>query len=118
MLRPLGRNVDEVVRRFGPRAAYADDARAGVAALLEEYRRAIEAHDVAALGAMYLSFLPEQRVFLEQYFANVRDLRVRIDDVDVAVAGDEAAPRALRAAARPATRPRPRRRRSDGTRPG
>lgn len=75
---------------FGPRAAYAEDARAEVVTLLEEYRRATEAHDVAALAAMYLNFLPEQRTFLERYFASVRDLKVRIDDMDVAVSGDEA----------------------------
>lgn len=75
---------------FGPRAAFADDARTGVMALLEEYRRAIEARDVSALAAMYLRFVPEQRTFLERYFASVRDLRVRIDDVDVAVSGEDA----------------------------
>ena len=76
--------------RFGPRAAYADDARAQIAALVEEYRRATEARDVAALSAMYLTFVPEQRVRLERYFTSVRDLRVRIDDVDIAVAGEQA----------------------------
>ena len=77
-------------RFFGPRAAWAEDARAEVATLLEEYRRGLEAHDVAALAAMYVNFLPEQRVFLERYFVSVRDLRVRIEDVDIAVAGDDA----------------------------
>jgi hypothetical protein len=40
-----------------------------------------------ALAAMYVKFLPEQRVYLERYFASVRDLKVRIDDLDVAIAG-------------------------------
>jgi TolB-like protein len=75
---------------LGPRVAYADDARAEVAALLEQYRRATEARDVAALGAMYLTFLPEQRALLERYFTSVRDLEVRIADVDIAVVGDDA----------------------------
>jgi TolB-like protein len=73
-----------------PRVAYADDARAEIAALLEEYRRALEAHDVSALATMYLTFVPEQRSLLERYFTSVRDLKVRIADVDVAVVGDEA----------------------------
>ena len=62
----------------------------GLTALLEEYRRATEAHDVAALAAMYVSFRPEQRILLERYFATVRDLKVRLEDVDVAISGDEA----------------------------
>jgi TolB-like protein len=72
-----------------PREAYAADAEAEVAAALEDYRRALEAGDVAALGTMYLAFLPAQRAALERYFASVRDLRVRIADVDIAVVGGE-----------------------------
>jgi TolB-like protein/ketosteroid isomerase-like protein len=74
---------------FGPRVAYANDVGAEVSALLEEYRQAIEARDVAVLGAMYMTFLPEQRAALDRYFASVRDLKVRIDDMEVAVAGDD-----------------------------
>jgi TolB-like protein len=75
---------------LGPRAAWADEARAAIMALVEDYRRALEARDVAALGTMYETFLPEQRALLERYFASVRDLKVRLLDVDVAVVGDEA----------------------------
>lgn len=76
-------------RLFGPREAHADDARAGIETLLAAYRQGLETHDVAAIGAMYEHFPPEQRVLLERYFTSVRDLEVRIDDVDVAAVGDE-----------------------------
>src|SRR5262249_18542725 len=41
---------------FGPRAAFADDdaiVRAAIVALLDRYRRATEAEDVAGIAAMY-----------------------------------------------------------------
>lgn len=74
-----------------PRMAYADDAGAEVATLLEAYRRALESHDTAALEAMYLTFQPAQRAMLEGYFKSVRDLKVRLEDVDVSIIGEEAA---------------------------
>ena len=76
--------------RLAPRAAHAEEPDADVAAFLEEYRRAMEARDVAGLGAMYVPFSPEQRAGLEEYFASVRDLRLRIERVEVAVVGEEA----------------------------
>jgi TolB-like protein/ketosteroid isomerase-like protein len=75
---------------LGPSAAFADDAAADVAVVLEDYRRATEARDIPALAALYVSFSPEQRAGVERYFAGVADLRVRLTDVDVAVVGDEA----------------------------
>src|SRR5581483_11053902 len=45
--------------RVGPRAAQADDTEAQILALLERYRRATEARDVAALAAMYVDLAPE-----------------------------------------------------------
>jgi len=66
------------------------DPRLEIEALLEDYRRAIEARDVAPFAELYVEFNPAQRVLLGRYFATVRDLRVRIDDVDLAIAGDEA----------------------------
>lgn len=78
------------LRLPGPRAAWADDARAGVLTLLEAYRRALEAHDLEGLAGMYVVFPAEQRATLGRYFATVRDLRVRIEAVDVAVVGSEA----------------------------
>jgi TolB-like protein len=75
---------------FGPREAQADEALAEITAFLEQYRRATEAHDVAALGAMYVTFSSEQRVAIERYLAGVRDLRVGIDHVEAAVSGEQA----------------------------
>ena len=76
---------------LGPREAQADEVLPQIEAFLEQYRRATEARDVAALGAMYETFSPEQRAALERYFGGVRDLRVAIDHVEAAVVGDEAA---------------------------
>ena len=76
---------------LGPGEAQADDVLPQIEAFLERYRRATEARDVAALGAMYEAFSPEQRAALERYFGGVRDLRVAIDHVEAAVVGDEAA---------------------------
>ena len=78
---------------LGPASAFADDADAARAAILDfldRYRRATEARDVDALAALYAAFPREQRVALARYFENVRDLRITIDNVDVAVVGDEA----------------------------
>ena len=72
------------------RSAWADDASAAVAAFLEEYRRATEARDTSRLAGMYEEFPPEQREGLAQYFQRVRDLRVTLEHVDIAVIGDEA----------------------------
>src|SRR5262249_33425334 len=74
---------------LGPREAQADEVLPEIEAFLERYRRATEARDVAALGAMYVAFSPEQRAALERYFGGVRDLRVAIDHVEAAVVGDE-----------------------------
>jgi len=76
---------------LGPGEAQADEVLPEIEAFLERYRRATEARDVAALGAMYVAFSPEQRAALERYFGGVRDLRVAIDHVEAAVVGDEAA---------------------------
>jgi len=59
-------------------------------AFLERYRGATEARDLTALTAMYTEFSPEQRAALERFLGDVRDLRVSIDKVDVAIFGDEA----------------------------
>lgn len=88
--RPLDEPSSRHWPSFGPREAWADEARAAVMALVEDYRRALEAHDLAALATMYQTFLPEQRALLERYFASVRELQVRLLDVDVAVVGEEA----------------------------
>jgi ketosteroid isomerase-like protein len=61
-----------------------------VAAFLERYRTAIEARDLDTLATLYLEFPAEQRAALERYFKASTDLRVKIEDIDVAIAGDEA----------------------------
>jgi TolB-like protein/ketosteroid isomerase-like protein len=75
---------------LGPREAQADEAPREITAFLEQYRRATEARDVDALGAMYAAFSPAQRAAIERYFGGVRDLRIGIDHVEAAVVGDEA----------------------------
>ena len=65
------------------------DPRLEIDALLEEYRRAIQARDVMPFAALYVDFTPAQRACLGRYFATVRDLRVHFDDVDLAIAGDQ-----------------------------
>ena len=78
---------------FGPRPAFAADdeaARAEIVAFLERYRTATQARDVETLATMYTTFAPEQREALVRYFASVRDLRVTIDKLELAVVGDEA----------------------------
>jgi len=75
------------------RAAYADDAAAAqvaIADVLEHYRKATESREIPALAAVYDEFSPEQQAAQQRYFENVRDLKVTIDHVDVAVVGDEA----------------------------
>ena len=74
----------------GGATAWADEASAAVAAFLEEYRKATEARDMTRLAAMYEDFPPDQREGLERYFQGVRDLRVALEHVDIAVIGDEA----------------------------
>jgi TolB-like protein len=75
-----------------PRSAWAEDtgARQEVLSFLERYRRAIERGDLDALAGLYVEFPPEQRTALVRYYKDSRDLRVTLEDVDVAVAGDEA----------------------------
>jgi class 3 adenylate cyclase/ketosteroid isomerase-like protein/TolB-like protein len=79
---------------LAPAPAHAEgtpsDVQAEILALLEQYRRATEAREAQALAAVYVTFPPEQQAAQQRYFDNVRDLKVVIDNVDVAVVGDEA----------------------------
>jgi ketosteroid isomerase-like protein len=72
--------------------AWADDAAARSAILdaIQRYRRAIEARDLPALAAIYAELPPEQQAAQRRYFDNVRDLKVSVDNPDIAVVGDEA----------------------------
>jgi TolB-like protein len=78
---------------LGPRAAWADDetaAQPAIMAFLERYRGATEAGNVTAVIGMYTELSLDQRGALERFFGDVRDLRVSIDNVDVAIFGDDA----------------------------
>jgi len=50
----------------------------------------MEARNLEAVAAIYAEFPPEQQAAQQRYFENVRDLKIRIDDADIAVVGDEA----------------------------
>jgi class 3 adenylate cyclase/TolB-like protein/ketosteroid isomerase-like protein len=65
-------------------------AKADILAVLERYRQATEAREIQALAAVYLEFPPEQQAAQQRYFENVKDLKVAIENADVAVVGDEA----------------------------
>ena len=66
------------------------EQRDDVMAFLERYRTAIEACDIDTLARLYLEFPQEQRAALVHYFKDTTNLRVKLEDIDVAIAGDEA----------------------------
>jgi adenylate cyclase len=72
-----------------PDAAWADD-RADIAAVLEAYRKATEAHEITAVAAVYVDFSADQQAAQQRYFDNVKDLKIAISDVDAVVVGDDA----------------------------
>jgi adenylate cyclase len=74
---------------IGIGVAWADDANAEVAALLEAYRAALESKDVNAVAAVHVGLNDEQRAGFERYFASADDLRVTVGDIDVLLDGDE-----------------------------
>jgi class 3 adenylate cyclase/TolB-like protein/ketosteroid isomerase-like protein len=77
--------------QLGAVAAAANQAaEPEILAVIERYRRATEAKEIDTLAGVYSQFTPEQQAAQQRYFDNVRDLRVAIDRVDVAVVGDEA----------------------------
>ena len=76
-------------RIAGPNAAWADD-RTDIAAVLEAYRQATEAHEITAVAAVYVEFSPDQQAAQQRYFDNVKDLKIAISDVDAVVVGDDA----------------------------
>ena len=73
----------------GPAVAWADD-RTEILAILEHYRKAMEAREVAAVATVFVEYAPEQRAAQQRYFDNVRELRIAFADPDVAVRGDQA----------------------------
>ena len=67
-----------------------DASKTEILAVLEKYRQATQARELATLAHVYADFTPEQQAAQQRYFENVKDLKVTIDNVDVAVVGDEA----------------------------
>ena len=76
---------------FAPAVAAEPTAeQAAILAVIEAYRRATESRQMQELAAVYTTFPPEQQAAQQRYFDNVRELHVVIDNVDMAVVGDEA----------------------------
>lgn len=71
-------------------AAESPGDEAQIRTLLEKYRRAMESGRVERLASVYTDLSPDQRDAQERYFASVRDLEVRLGEIDIAVVGDEA----------------------------
>jgi class 3 adenylate cyclase/TolB-like protein/ketosteroid isomerase-like protein len=78
-----------IARSIAAGDAWADD-RADIVAVVEQYRKATEARDVAAVSAVYADFTSDQQVAQQRYFANATDLKVAFADVEVVVLGDDA----------------------------
>lgn len=72
------------------RGAEVPSDEAAIRDLLERYRAAMESGDAEALRPLYRGLSDEQVAAQERYFENVRDLEVGIDEIDLAVVGDEA----------------------------
>jgi adenylate cyclase len=78
------------MERIGaPDVAWADD-RTDIAAVLESYRKATEAHQMEAVVAVYVEFSPDQQAAQQRFFDNVKDPKIVISDVDAVVVGDDA----------------------------
>jgi class 3 adenylate cyclase/TolB-like protein/ketosteroid isomerase-like protein len=98
--RPLGGGGESALPRWlaslrlpSPSAAHAEEAggeEPSILAMLERYRRAVEARELEALADVYVDFTAEQQAAQQRYFENVRDLRIAIESVDIAVVGNEA----------------------------
>lgn len=74
-----------------PAAAYAGEAAEdGVRDLLERYRVALEAKDLARIDAVYVSMNDSMREALARYFENTDELKIRFSNFDILVEGDEA----------------------------
>jgi serine/threonine protein kinase/TolB-like protein len=64
--------------------------RNAILALIERYRHATEANEIATLASVYSAFSPAQQAAQQTYFTSVRNLKVSVVDVDVTIAGDDA----------------------------
>jgi ketosteroid isomerase-like protein len=77
-------------RGVGPRDAWAGADEAAIVRLLEGYRVALEAEDLAAVEALHVALTPAMREALRKYFQNAERLQVAFTKLDILVAGDEA----------------------------
>ena len=68
----------------------AESPEVAIRDVLEHYRRAMEAGDVDEIASLYTEFSPDLQAVQRRYFDGVRDLHVAIDNLDVAVVGEEA----------------------------
>jgi ketosteroid isomerase-like protein len=75
-----------------PRSAWAADGAAeqAIRGVLEAYRAALQAKDVAGVAATHVDLGEDQRQGFVRYFAGADDLRVSLSDVDVLLDGDQA----------------------------
>jgi ketosteroid isomerase-like protein len=64
--------------------------KAAIAALLQQYREALETKNVERCAELQVDMNDRQRDSLRRYFDNAENLRVRISDEDITVRGDEA----------------------------
>ena len=75
---------------LAPAAAFAAGDEREIAALLEQYRLALEAESLERVEVLHVAMPEPVREALQKYFQNATQLRIRFSDVDVLVAGDEA----------------------------
>jgi TolB-like protein/ketosteroid isomerase-like protein len=78
------------VLAWGITAAYAEDEKADILALLQQYSEALEAKSVDRCAALQVDMDERQRDSLRRYFDNAKNLHVQISKVDIAVEGNDA----------------------------
>jgi len=72
------------------RAEEPDGSEQEIRQVLERYRQAYEAKDLDLLSSVYTELTPKQRQARVRYFENTEDLVVAINDVRIAIRGDNA----------------------------
>jgi ketosteroid isomerase-like protein len=80
-------------RLLSARTAHAEqeaDPETDIRAMLERWRQAAEGKKMEALAEVYVHLTEDQQAAQQRYFDNVKDLRIAIENVDIAVVGDEA----------------------------
>ena len=77
-----------------PATAWAGEAPAGaeqaIRGLLEQYRAALQAKNIAGVAATHVDLSDDQRSGFVRYFESADDLTVALSDVDVLLEGDQA----------------------------